>query len=107
MFLQCLLNKQCLQIWAISLQVNFYQIRYYEKGRQIDKSYAIKTNNFESDIIGVRDFYFLESPSWPGDFQQNGNKIDFILKSVYIETFAENSINIYFMQNKKVASKKF
>ena len=52
--------------------------------------YAIKTNNFESDIFRVRDFYFLERPSWTGDFQQNANKVDFILKSVHIETLAEN-----------------
>ena len=47
-------------------------------------------NNFEYDIIRVRDFYFLERPSWSGDFQQNANKVDFILKIVYIETLAEN-----------------
>ena len=29
-------------------------------------------------------------PSWSGDFQQNANKVDFILKSVYIDTLAEN-----------------
>ena len=46
----------------------------------MDKIYAIKTNNFVSDIIRVRDFYFKESPSWSGDFLQNANKIDFILK---------------------------
>ena len=50
--------------------------------------YAIKTNNFESDIIIVRDFYFSEGPSWSGDFQQNANKVHFILKIVYIETLA-------------------
>ena len=49
-----------------------------------------KTNNFESDIIRVRDFYFLERPLWSGDFQQNANKVHFILKIVYIETLAEN-----------------
>ena len=49
-----------------------------------------KTNNFESDIIRVQDFYFLERPSWSGDFQQNANKVEFILKIVYIKTLAEN-----------------
>ena len=33
---------------------------------------------------------FLERPSRSGDFQQNENKVDFILKSVYIEVLAEN-----------------
>ena len=55
-----------------------------------DKIYAIKTKKIESDIIRIRDFYFKERPSWSGDFQQNANKIDFILKSVYIDTLAEN-----------------
>ena len=59
-------------------------------GRSKDKIYAIKTNNFQSDIIRVRDFYFEERPSWTVDFQQNANKVDFILKSVKIETLAEN-----------------
>ena len=54
--------------------------------------YAIKTNNFEYDIIRVRDFCFKERPSWSADFQQNANKIDYIFKSVYIETLAENLI---------------
>ena len=52
--------------------------------------YAIETNNFESVITRVRDFYFYERPSWSGDFKQNANKIDFILKSIYVETLAEN-----------------
>ena len=34
----------------------------------------------------------IKSPSSSGDFQQNANKVDFILKSVYIETLAQNSI---------------
>ena len=39
----------------------------------------------------VRDFFFFkESRSWSGDFQQNANKVDFILKSVYIETLDQN-----------------
>ena len=33
---------------------------------------------------------FLERPSWSGDFQQNANKVEFILKIVYIKTLAEN-----------------
>ena len=53
---------QCLQILTISLQVNFYQINFsqwfYENEKSKDKIYAIKTNNFESDIIRVRDLYF-------------------------------------------------
>ena len=95
-FVFCVLQKLSLQILTISLQVNFYQIGFiqwfYEKRRSIDKIHAIKTNNFDSDIIRVRDFYFKESPSWSGDFQQNANKVDFILKSVYIETLDENLI---------------
>ena len=87
-------KKRCFQILTISLQDNFYQINFiqwlYENGRSEDKIYAIKNNNFESDIIRVRDFYFKERPSWSSDFQQNANKVDFILKSVYIETLAEN-----------------
>ena len=54
------------------------------------KFMQLKTNNSESDIIRVRDLYFKERPSWSGDFKQNTNKVDFILKSVYIETLAEN-----------------
>ena len=79
---------------TLSLQVYFYHIDFiqcfYVNGRSKDKIYAIKTNNFESDIIRVRDFYSKERPLWSGDFQQNANKVDFILKSVYIETLAEN-----------------
>ena len=55
-------KKRCLQILTIILQVNFYQINFiqwfYENERSKDKIYAIKTNNFESDIIRVPDFYF-------------------------------------------------
>ena len=55
-------KKRCLQSLTISLQVNFYQIDFiqwfYENGRSKDKIYAIKNNNFESDIIRVRNFYF-------------------------------------------------
>ena len=29
-------------------------------------------------------YFFQESSSWSGDFQQNANKVDFILKSAYI-----------------------
>ena len=58
----CVLKKRCLQILTISLQVNFYQINFiqwfYENGRSKDKIYVIKTNNFESDIIRVRVFFF-------------------------------------------------
>ena len=39
------------------------------------KMYAIKTNNFYYDNMKVRDFYFSESLSWPGDFQQNANTV--------------------------------
>ena len=34
----------------------------------IDEIYAIETNNFNSDIMRVRDFFFEESLSWFGDF---------------------------------------
>ena len=47
----------------------------------MDEIHAIDTNNFYFDILRVRDFYFKESLSWSGDFQQ---KVDFIFKSVYI-----------------------
>ena len=62
-FICCVLKKQCLQqILTISLQANFYHINFirwfYENGRSIHKIYAIKTNNFESDFIRARDFYF-------------------------------------------------
>ena len=90
----CGLKKRCLRTLTISLKFNFYQINFilwfYENRRSKDKIYAIKTKKFESDIIRMRDFYFLEMASWSGDFQQNANKIDFILKSVYIETLAKN-----------------
>ena len=78
---------------TINLQVNFYQINFiqwfYENWRSKDKIYGLKTNNFEPDIIRVRNFYFLEMLSWSRDFQQNANKVDLALKSVYIETLAE------------------
>ena len=61
-FILCVIKKQCIQILTISLQVNFYQINFiywfYENGRSKDKLYATKTNNFESDIIRVWNFYF-------------------------------------------------
>ena len=86
-FIFCVLKKRCLQILTICLQVNFYQINFiqwfYENGWSKDKVYPIKTNNFEHDIIRVRDF-------WSGDFQQNAYKDDFILKGVYIETLVQN-----------------
>ena len=57
-----MLQKQYPQFLTIRLQVNFYQINFiqwfYENGRSIDKICAIKTKNFESDIIRVRYFYF-------------------------------------------------
>ena len=60
-FIFCVLKKRCLQILSISLQVNFYQINliqcFSENGKSKDKIYAIKINNFECDIIRVRDFY--------------------------------------------------
>ena len=93
-FIFCVLKKRCLQILTISLQVNFYHINFvqcfYENGRSKDIIYAIQINNFESDIIRLRDFYLKERPSWSGDFQQNANKVDFTLTSAYIETLAEN-----------------
>ena len=93
-FIFCVLKKRSLQILTINLQFYFYQINFiqwfYENGRSKDKIYAIKTNNFESDIFRVRDFYFWERPPWSGDFQQNVNKVGFIFKSAYIATFAEN-----------------
>ena len=93
-FIFCVLKKRCLQILTISLQVNFYQINFiqwfYENGMSKDKIYAKKPNNFVSNIIRVRDFYIKERPSWSGDFQQNANKSDFILKNVHNETLAEN-----------------
>ena len=79
---------------TINLQVNFYQINliqwFYEKWRSKDKIYAKTPNIFYSDIIRVRYFYFSARPSLSGDFQQNANKVDFILKSVHIETLPEN-----------------
>ena len=93
-FIFCVLKRRCLRTLTISLQLYFYQINFiqlfYENGRLKDKIYAIKNKNFESDIIRIRDFYFKKRSSWSGDFQQNANKIDFILKSVYNETLAEN-----------------
>ena len=50
----------------------------------------MKTNKFYSDIMRVRYGCFSESPSWSGDFQRNTNNIDFIMKSVYIETLDQN-----------------
>ena len=35
-------------------------------------------------------FKFFESRSWSGDFQQNANKFDIIMKSVHIEILAQN-----------------
>ena len=61
-FVFCLLQKQYLQILTINLQINFYHVNFIqwfsEKERSIDKMYTIKANNFESDIIRVRDLYF-------------------------------------------------
>ena len=37
-------------------------------------------------------YFFLENPSWYVDFQQNANKVDFILKNVYVETLVQNLI---------------
>ena len=89
-FIFCVVKKRCLQILTISLQVNFYHINFikcfYENGRSKDKIYAIKTTILNL----IRGFYFKERPSWSGDFQLNAIKVDFILKSVYIETLAEN-----------------
>ena len=106
----CVLKKRCLQILTISLQVNFYQINliqwFDEDGRSKDKIDAINTDNFESDFFKVRDFYFYERPSWSDDFQQNANKVDFILKSWDL-SWKFNIIilkNIYFMQDEKAAS---
>ena len=45
-----------------------------------EEIYAIKTNNFNLVIMRVQDVYFQQSPPWSGDFQQNANKVDFILK---------------------------
>ena len=39
----------------------------------IDEIYEIETNDFDSDIMKVWDFFFQDSPSWSGDFQQNPN----------------------------------
>ena len=58
----------------------------------MDKTYAIKSNNFDSDITRDRGFYMQESPSWSCDFQQNANKNDFILKSGHSDIFAQNLI---------------
>ena len=61
-FIFCVLKKRCLRTLTINLKFNFYQINFiqwfYENGRSKDKMYAIKTKNFESDIIRIRDFYF-------------------------------------------------
>ena len=46
----------------------------------LDEICAIKTNNFDSDIMRVRDFFFKESLSWSGDFQQNANKFTLFWK---------------------------
>ena len=70
----------------------------------MDKPYAIKSNNFDSDITRYRDCCFEEGLSWCGDFQQNANKVDFVLKDIVIPLL-KIFINIFFiMQNEKVTS---
>ena len=80
---------------TINLPVSFYPTNFikwfYEKWRSIDKTHAIKSNNFDSDITRDRDYYFYESPSWSSNFQQNA-KVAFILKSGHSDTFAQNLI---------------
>ena len=51
-----------LPILTTCLQVDFYQINkwLYETGRSIDDIYAIKTNNFDSDIPRVHEMSFLK-----------------------------------------------
>ena len=53
-FVFWLLQRLCLTILTISLKVSFY----ISRRRSIDTMYAIKTNNFDSDIIRVQYFYF-------------------------------------------------
>ena len=89
-----------------SISIRWFFKWFYERGRSIDKTYAIKSNNFDCEITKDRDWFFLGKS---GDFQQIANKLDFILKSEHSDTFAQNIIiiifiNIYFMQNEKVAS---
>ena len=49
----------------------------------------MKTNNIDYDIMRVRDFKFLEGPSWFGDFLQDANKVHFIFKIVYTKTLTQ------------------
>ena len=60
-FIFCVLKKRCLRTLTISLHLHFYQINFiqwfHENGRSKDKIYAIKTQNFESDIITIQNFY--------------------------------------------------
>ena len=79
----------------------------FMKEWSIAKTYAIKTNNL---ILILREYeiaIFRKVRHGFGDFQQNANKVDFILESGYSETFCSKFniiifINIYFMQNEKV-----
>ena len=51
---------------------------------------SVISEQADSDISRDRDCYFEDSSSWSGDFQQNANKVGFILKSWRSETFAQN-----------------
>ena len=58
-----------------------------------DKIYAIKTNNFDYDIMRVRYFYFnIRHCLVIFSKTQIILKVDFILKSIFIDTLAQNLI---------------
>ena len=72
--------------FTTSLLVNFYQINsiqwFYERRISTDDIYAIKTNTlWEYELSFVK-----KDVQRSGYFQQNVNKVNFILKSEYIET---------------------
>ena len=94
-FVFCLLQKQCLDILTISLQVNLYENNFiqwfYWKGRSIYKIYEIKTINFESDIIRVRNFHYRNVCYGMVIFSKTQIKLTLFWK-VYIETLAKNLI---------------
>ena len=57
----------------------------YERGRTRDEIYAIEINNFDSDIMKIRDIFFKKVHHGL-IFNRTPKKADFILKSAYIET---------------------
>ena len=107
----CLPHKLRIQILTTSMQVSFYQIYFIlwicQRGRSFNKILCSKTNNFVSDILRLRDFFFIKHV-------RHGLMIYcrlpiklHLLWRVYImrpllKIKQYNLYNIYLMQNEKV-----